>query len=163
MYDTIRFYQGFTFFNHYILSVGLCLCGHYCSMCVPVCAWEWVCAYECVCKWVCLCVYVCDQDCRYSTFYFFLFSLPLSCFVPLTVFILSSVFKIISPPLTVLFAMILIFTWTICFLFWTSAIQRKCCFPDFDSRSVHCRSAVQALHWVSFYYLILIWEHKVFQ
>lgn len=28
MYDTIRFYQGFTLFNHYILSVGLCLCGH---------------------------------------------------------------------------------------------------------------------------------------
>lgn len=35
MYDTIRFNQGFIIFNHYNLSVGLCLCVR-ASVCVRV-------------------------------------------------------------------------------------------------------------------------------
>lgn len=151
----------------FYLWVCVCVCVDTSAECVCVCkcvreservhVCAPACAYECVCKWVCICVYVCDQDCRYSTFYFVLFSLPLSCFVPLTVFILSSIFKTWSFLLPSLWYLL----WysflhkPSAFLFWTSAIQRKCCIPDFDSRSVHCRSAVQALHWVSFYYLIL--------
>lgn len=145
MYDTIRFYQGFTIFNHYILSVGLCLCVWILLqyVCVQVCAWEWACACVCACPcvWVCLqvsvymcvCACVCVwQGCRYSTFYFVLFSLPLSCFVPLTVFILSSIFKTWSFLLPSLWYLL----WysflhkPSAVLFWTSAIQRKCCIPS---------------------------------
>lgn len=121
-------------------------------LCVQVCLQ--VSVYMCVCAWS-----------RLQIHYFLfciLFSVPLSVFVP--VFILSSLFKdrIISPPFTVVFATIFSFYMNhLLFLFWASIIQRKCCIPDFDSWSVHLRSA--ALHWVSFYYLILIWEHKAFQ
>lgn len=67
MYDTIRFYQGFTTFNHYILSVGLCLCvcGYLCSTCVCASVCVRVSACMCVCLPVCMsvfaseCVYVC--------------------------------------------------------------------------------------------------------
>ncbi len=71
MYDTIRFYQGFTIFNHYILSVGLCLCVDTPAVCVCVCVCVCVrkcvreservhvCAPACAYERVCECVYVC--------------------------------------------------------------------------------------------------------
>lgn len=141
MYDTIRVYQGFTIFNHYILSVGLCSCVRDIllqNVCVQACVRVSVCmcvrlpvrmsvfASECVYVYVCACVW--DQDCRYSTFYFVLFSLPLSCFVPLTVFILSSLFKTWSfllPSLWYLLWYSFLHKPSAFFLFWTSAIQKK--------------------------------------
>lgn len=85
----------------FYLWVCVCVCVD--TSAVRACASVCVRVSECMCvrlpvrmsafASVYMCVCVCDQDCRYSTFYFVLFSLPLSCFVPLTVFILSSIFK----------------------------------------------------------------------
>lgn len=58
MYDTFRFYQGFTIFNHCILSVGLCSCTPLqhvsvrVSVCLPVC----MSAFASECVYVCTCV-----------------------------------------------------------------------------------------------------------
>lgn len=121
------------------VCVRVCVIS-FCRMCACKRAWEWACACVCACPcvWACLqvsvytCVYVCacvwDQDCRYSTFYFVLFSLPLSCFVPLTVFILSSLFKTWSfllPSLWYLLWYSFLHKPSAFFLFWTSAIQKK--------------------------------------
>lgn len=73
MYDTIRVYQGFTIFNHYILSVGLCSCVRdillqnvrvqacvrvSVCMCVRLPVRMSVFASECVYVCVCVCVRV---------------------------------------------------------------------------------------------------------
>lgn len=58
MYNTIRFYQGFTIFNHYILSVGLCLCVR-ASVCMRVSACMCVCPPKCMSVFASECVYVC--------------------------------------------------------------------------------------------------------
>lgn len=101
MYDTIRFYQGFTIFNHYILSVGLCLCvrGYRCSTRVCECVCVRVSACMCVCLPICMsefaseCVYVCMCEIADTVLFILFYFHYRSCFVPLTVFILSSIFK----------------------------------------------------------------------
>lgn len=159
MYDTIRFYQGFTIFKslHFICGFVF-VCGYKCvreseRAHVCACPYVWVClqvsAYMCVC--------VCVRS-RLQIQYFLFRFIFITALLFRTMFILSSIFKTWSFLLPSLWYLL----WysflhkPSAFLFWTSAIQRKCCIPDLlNSRSVHCRSAVRALHWVSFYYLIL--------
>lgn len=138
MYDTIRFNQGFIIFNHYNLSVGLCLCVR-ASVCVRVSV--------CLCVrlrlyvWVYLQVsaFMCVRVRPRSHIQYFLFRFTALMFRNhwLCSFFVPTFQDItISPPPSLCYLVWYSFLHKpSAFLFWISAIQSKCCIPDFKSRS----------------------------